>query len=140
MFEKKGEGPFTSDVNYHRYFDEDKLVWVPCDQPSPDPQEGRKFDKEKPRVDLLPGDALIEIGKVLAHGAKKYDDRNWELGMDWNRPFGALLRHLWAWWGGEDIDEDSGLHHLAHAGCNVLFLLTYTLRNTGKDTRSFIRR
>ena len=100
--------------------------------------QGVKFDKEKPRVDLLPGDALLEIAKVLGHGAEKYDDRNWELGMDWHRPFGALLRHLWAWWGGEELDKESGLPHLSHAGCNILFLIAYSLRNKGLDDRSIL--
>ncbi len=101
--------------------------------------EGIKFDQEKIRVDLLPPDALEEISKVLTHGAKKYGDRNWELGMDWNRPYGALLRHLWAWWRGEDYDPESGIHHLAHVGCNILFLLTYSIRKVGKDTRPLIK-
>ncbi len=97
--------------------------------------EGIKFDSEKIRVDLLPPDALEEISKVLTYGAAKYGDRNWELGMDWNRPYGALLRHLWAWWKGEDYDPESGIHHLAHAGCNILFLLSYMKRGVGKDNR-----
>lgn len=97
--------------------------------------EGKKFDKEKLRVDLLPPDALEEIAKVLTFGAQKYGDRNWEYGMKWSRPYGAILRHLWAWWKGEDIDPESGISHLGHAGCNILFLITYHLRKVGMDNR-----
>ena len=61
--------------------------------------------------------------------------RNWEKGMDWSRVYGALLRHLFSWWRGYDKDPETGLSHLAHAGCCVLFLLAYTLRNVGKDDR-----
>jgi hypothetical protein len=35
----------------------------------------------------------------------------------------ALLRHINAWRRGEKCDDESGLHHLAHALCNVAFLL-----------------
>lgn len=97
--------------------------------------EGRKDDQGKPRMELLPGDALNEIAKVLTFGAAKYEDRNWERGMKWGRPFGALMRHMWAWWQGEDKDPETGLSHLAHAACCILFLLSYELRKTGEDDR-----
>lgn len=97
--------------------------------------EGRKDDQGKPRMELLPGDALNEIAKVLTFGAAKYEDRNWERGMKWGRPFGALMRHMWAWWQGEDKDPETGLSHLAHAACCILFLLSYELRKAGEDDR-----
>jgi hypothetical protein len=62
---------------------------------------GCKDDQDKTRWDLLPPDALEEIAKVLTFGANKYNDRNWEKGMKWHRPFGALMRHMWAWWRGQ---------------------------------------
>ena len=62
-------------------------------------------------------------------------ERNWEKGMKWGRPVGALMRHMWAWWQGEDKDAETGLSHLAHAACCILFLLSYELRKTGEDDR-----
>lgn len=53
------------------------------------PQAGVKFDQGKPGYELLPDDALAAIQKVLDFGAKKYAARNWELGMDWTRPWNA---------------------------------------------------
>jgi hypothetical protein len=99
--------------------------------------EGVKHDTGKLPYHLLPSDAVEEILKVLDFGAKKYAARNWELGMDWERPFAALMRHMWAWWRRETDgkDPETGFTHLAHAGCCLLFLLAFELRNTGKDTR-----
>jgi hypothetical protein len=97
--------------------------------------EGKKFDDEKLPWHLLPGDAIEEIVKVLDYGQKKYAPRNWEKGMAWNRPFAALMRHMWAWWRREEKDPETGLSHLAHAGCCILFLLSYTLRGVGEDNR-----
>ena len=95
--------------------------------------EGRKSDTSKNPLDLLPVDALQAVGAVLQYGATKYEPRNWEKGLSWSRVYGAILRHLFAWWRGEDRDPESGLTHLSHAACCLLFLLTYELRKTGKD-------
>ena len=101
----------------------------------PIPSEGRKDDAGKLPWHLLPPDAVDEILEVLKYGADKYAPRNWEQGMDWSRPFSALMRHMWAWWRREPCDNETGLSHLAHAGCCILFLLAYELRKTGKDDR-----
>lgn len=97
--------------------------------------EAMKFDTEKVGVHLLPFDALEGIAKVLDFGAKKYAERNWELGMAWHRPFGALMRHMWEWWKGNDKDPETGLSHLLHAGCCILFLISYEMRGVGTDNR-----
>lgn len=97
--------------------------------------EGKKFDEDKLPWHLLPPDAVEEIVKVLHFGAGKYGDRNWEKGMAWHRPFAALMRHMWAWWRREEADPETGLSHLAHAGCCLLFLLAYEKRVIGSDDR-----
>lgn len=84
-----------------------------------------KFDRGKPRLDLLPTSALEEVAKVMAAGAAKYDDHNWRKGTAWSRYYAAALRHLFAWWRGEDNDPETGLSHLAHATCCLLFILEY---------------
>ena len=98
-------------------------------------EPGVKHDAGKPRLDLIPFDALNDIGLVLDYGAKKYGERNWEKGMSWGRCFGALLRHLGAYWAGEDLDPETRLPHLAHAGCCLLFLSAYRVRKAGTDDR-----
>ena len=97
--------------------------------------EGKKLDDGKLPWHLLPGDAVEEIVGILDFGAKKYAPRNWEKGMSWSRCFSALMRHMWAWWGGESVDKETGKSHLAHAGCCILFLIAYEKRKTGLDDR-----
>lgn len=96
---------------------------------------GIKHDDGKPMLALLPIEALIEVGKVMTFGATKYQAHNWRLGFKFSRVSSAALRHLFAWIAGEDKDPETGLSHLAHAAACVLFLLTYTLQNTGVDDR-----
>jgi hypothetical protein len=83
----------------------------------------------------MPWDAVRAILKVLWFGARKYKERNWEKGMMWSRPFNALQRHMVAWWEGEANDPETGYSHLWHAGCCILFLITYELRRRGQDDR-----
>jgi hypothetical protein len=77
---------------------------------------------------LLPSEALDEIARVYAFGAEKYAAHNWRKGYEWNKSFSAMMRHLWAFWRGEDLDPESGLSHLGHAGFHVLGLLTFWLK------------
>lgn len=95
----------------------------------------RKADHGKIMMELLPPEALMAIAEVFTYGAKKYDARNWERGFDWGRIYGALQRHLMAWWAGEDMDKETGYSHLAHAGCDLLMLLTYEILGAGTDDR-----
>lgn len=97
--------------------------------------EGVKHDAEKNRVELLSSVAIEEIAKVLTFGARKYNADNWRLGMSWRRLIGASLRHIFAFMRGEDRDPESGLSHLAHAGCCIMFLLEYVLTGNGTDDR-----
>lgn len=94
-----------------------------------------KKDEGKNRLELLPILALEETGKVLTLGAKKYADHNWRKGFDWSRLEGACMRHLTAFMRGEDYDPESGLLHLAHLNCEVMFLLEHQLAGYGKDDR-----
>jgi hypothetical protein len=91
---------------------------------------GMKFDgaggdhhKEKPVWHLLPWDEVEEIVRVLMFGAKKYTPNNWMHVKPRIRYYDALQRHMKAWLNGEKKDPETGLAHLAHAGCCLLFLM-----------------
>lgn len=90
---------------------------------------GRKFDGGKLRYGLVPPLALKEMVKVLTFGAEKYEPDNWKFVPDSKRRyFDALQRHLWAWKEGEQIDTESGIHHLAHAMCCLSFLYEHDVK------------
>lgn len=85
---------------------------------------GLKLDAGKPRFSLLPFDAVSRVVDVLEYGAAKYSVNGWtKVEHADDRYFDAALRHLVAWRGGERLDEESGLPHLAHATACLLFLL-----------------
>lgn len=87
-----------------------------------------KYDGEKPQLDLIPAEAIIEIGKVLTFGQSKYGRANWANGIEVSRLLSAAMRHLNQFNSGEDLDPESGLSHVSHAACNMAFLI-WTLQN-----------
>ena len=99
---------------------------------------GVKYDTGKPRMDLLAPEAIEGLASVLDYGAKKYADRNWERGMRWGRCTAAALRHIFAWMRGEDRDPETGLSHIDHAMCCLMFLKAYIARKVGEDDRKRI--
>ena len=99
--------------------------------------EGKKYDGDKAKLYLLPPKSILEVGKVLTYGAEKYDAENWRKVDDLqNRYTSAALRHIFAHIDGEDADEETGLSHLAHAMCCLLFKLEDELLGKGEEERT----
>jgi len=94
-----------------------------------------KSDGYKVRMELLTTLFLQWIARVLTFGAIKYEDHNWSKGFDWSRLIGAAERHLLAFKSGEDWDPETGEHHLAHLGCEIMFLVEHVARGLGNDDR-----
>ena len=99
------------------------------------PDNAIKNDASKVRLDLLPVRPILDVGQVLTFGAVKYQPRNWEKGFAWSRPYAAALRHLFAWWAGETYDKETGLNHLSHALCEIMFLLEFSYTHVEMDDR-----
>jgi hypothetical protein len=95
---------------------------------------GRKFDGGKLEYGLLPPLALEETVKVLTFGAQKYDRDNWKVVPESKRRyFDALQRHVWAWKSGEQNDQETGINHLAHAMCCLMFLYEHDVKYSKED-------
>jgi hypothetical protein len=97
-------------------------------------EQALKFDEGKLDWELLDFSLFEDVVKVLMFGAKKYERNNWRKGHYTIQIFNALLRHLFAYIRGEDIDKESGLSHLGHCGACLMFLIYNT--NTKFDNRS----
>ena len=95
-----------------------------------------RHDKGKLRLDLIPVEWRIELGRLLTAGAIKYDPNNWKKGMAYSRCLGSLNRHLAKWEMGETRDEETNCHHLAAVAWNALALMYYELHGrTDLDDR-----
>jgi hypothetical protein len=93
-----------------------------------------KHDQNKTDWAILPIAPSQEIIKVFEYGAKKYARGNYLEGdgLAYSRVLNSLLRHVYAFMQGQDVDPETGLSHMAHAGCNVYMLLAYELSEPGR--------
>jgi hypothetical protein len=82
-----------------------------------------KEKEGKPRLSLLPWKTITKLSAVYEYGAKKYYEQSWRKGFVWGDIWEGTMRHLTKWWEGEDVDPESGLNHLLHAGFGVLTLI-----------------
>ena len=95
---------------------------------------GIKYDNGKPDYTLLPLDALEQVVEVLTFGASKYDRHNWKKVDNLHQRYSAAaMRHIVAYMKNEDIDEESGYSHLAHAICCLMFMLQEDADNIKQD-------
>ena len=83
----------------------------------------------------IPPEALIALAEHYGRSRDKYPLHNFRGGYDWSLSFDALNRHLWLWWSGEEIDPDSGSHHLTAVAWHALTLMTFVQEGTGTDDR-----
>jgi hypothetical protein len=97
---------------------------------------GARKNGGKVSFSLIPLHLLAGVARVLQGGLIKYKAWNWAKGMPWSVCFDCTMRHLLKWWYmGEDIDTESGEHHLDHAICNLLFLRHYEMAYREGDDR-----
>lgn len=96
---------------------------------------GARYIAGKADLSLIPLATLEDEARVWMYGTGKYKAFNWMKGMPWSVPLACALRHLAAFQAGEDIDEESGQPHLAHAMCNLRMLTLYSKTFTEGDDR-----
>ena len=97
--------------------------------------DGRDTEDPKLMYDLLDAYAMEDVVKVLTKGAIKYSPNNWHKCKGKLRYYAAGMRHLEAWRKGEDLDNESGLPHLAHAMCCLMFISGLTRLHPDDDDR-----
>lgn len=112
---------------YEVYPGNEMWVAIPLDKQNPvtipDPKQA--YGEKKPQLHLIPLAAQEEMARALELGVRKYGERNWLLGDGVNLTtyLSAMARHLALITDGkEDVDPESGAHHLGHimAGCGII--------------------
>ena len=106
-------------------------------EPEPKPAQGMRFNSGKLLMSLVPASFGRYCAAGLTYGAVKYAPHNWRKGFDWSQVLDSLQRHIDAFREGEDLDEESGLPHLALAACNLAFLIEFFDKGKGNDDRFY---
>lgn len=71
---------------------------------------------KKVPMSTVPAAVMAEVGLAMLEGALKYGRHNYRAsGVRASVYYDATLRHLFAWWEGQDLDPDSGLSHVTKA-------------------------
>ena len=74
---------------------------------------------------------LVSASQTATTGGRKFDGGKLQYGLlpplALKATVDALQRHLWAWKEGEQMDTESGKHHLAHALCCLMFLYEHDI-------------
>ncbi|ODS36157.1 MAG: hypothetical protein A7316_10245 [Candidatus Altiarchaeales archaeon WOR_SM1_86-2] len=94
-------------------------------KPKDEPPQGKDTNPKetlgirKVPTHCIPTGPLLELGLAMMEGGRKYGTHNYRaMGARHSVYHDGIVRHLKAWWEGEDIDPDSGLHHLVKImGC-----------------------
>lgn len=104
---------------------------------------GAQKGSKRARFDMIPTDALTILAEHYGIGAEKYqpvvnDEHpngidNWRLGYQWSLSYAAMQRHATQFWGGEDIDQETGSPHLAAVAWHALAMLHWSLNDELKD-------
>jgi len=78
---------------------------------------------------------VAEIGLAMLEGGRKYGRHNYrKIGVRASVYYDAFMRHITAWWEGENIDPDSGLNHLTKAmACLVVLKDAINVNNWVDD-------
>lgn len=90
----------------------------------------------KAPMSTVPPAVLAELGVAMLEGAVKYGKYNYRAaGVRASVYYDALMRHLYAWWEGEDIDNESGLSHITKAIACLTVLRDAQMRGMVTDDR-----
>lgn len=98
-------------------------------------KKASRFNAGKVEGHTLPLLAVTEMFKVGMFGAAKYDSNNYRLPTNSTQYFDCAYRHMVKYLYGQEIDQDSKCHHLAHAAWNILAELEKVLTGTQLDDR-----
>lgn len=91
---------------------------------------------KKAPLSTVPTPVLLEVGLAMLEGARKYGRHNYRIaGVRGSVYYDACLRHLMAWWEGEDIDPDSGLSHITKAMAGLAVLRDSMIKGNWVDDR-----
>lgn len=121
----------TQDFNISSDFGRDKSMSKK--QSNPKIEEGSKKWRQYMTIPVV---VLWEVGAAMLEGARKYGRHNFRAeGVLVSTYIGAAKGHIDQFVEGEDIDSDSGLHHLSKAIASLMVLRDGMLNNKCVDDR-----
>ncbi|MDP2619884.1 MAG: DUF5664 domain-containing protein [Hyphomicrobiales bacterium] len=125
-------------MSSQRYDHDDSEIVPQAENTAAYPDDNPKtvFGLAKPGLSAIPPVALLELGRAMECGRRKYGLMNWRgKRVSSSVYYDAALRHLLAWWDGEDIAADSHILHLSHAMACLSILIDANVSGALNDDR-----
>lgn len=96
----------------------------------------RAMGIKKVSMHTVPVKPLLELALALGEGGHKYGTHNYrDIGVRASTYYAAAMRHLMAYWEGEDIDPESNVHHVVKAIACMFVLRDSQHMNNCTDDR-----
>ena len=95
--------------------------------------KAKRYNKGKPDYSLIDYKSLEPLVRALENGAAKYGRDDWKKGMSIETSLASMLRHIHKFSDGEDIDSESGVHHIGHVMANAMFIIYETNNNRNTE-------
>lgn len=90
----------------------------------------------KAPLSVVPMGVVVEMGVGMLEGTAKYGRHNYRgVGVRSSVYFDATMRHLIAFWEGEDLDPDSGMSHITKALCSLAVWRDAQIQGKCEDDR-----
>lgn len=138
----------SDDQNLIKLFDKTynrlKTKQEQAEQPQDTTDYTIKYDQNKPKLSQFPREAMEAVAEVMEYGARKYGGGTWSR-VEIQRYIDAGARHLYAMQDIDEngkecinfskVDEESGLEHLYHLACNVVYAVALYRREKRNETR-----
>lgn len=133
----------------HYVIDEIKLIkfsenpviaTLPCSAHDSEPKQSLRLNSGKVQTREIDPAFILSIAEVLTKSRAKYDSFNWALPTKLSTPMESFERHFLAFKQGEDIDSESGCHHLAHCATNLMFMLFHLQNNKEYSDDRFFKK
>ena len=101
------------------------------------------YNKGKPAMEMVPFNALLSVADVMGYGETKYvrkspDELNYlhGKGVEPKELLAGAMRHIAKYMLGQEYDDESGMHHIAHAASDCMMALEVIYKRKGQNIKT----
>jgi uncharacterized protein YlaI len=99
-----------------------------------------RYNEGKIQTREIDPNFILGIGEVLTKSRAKYEHFNWCKPTKLSTPYESMMRHLMAFQKGEELDNETGSHHLLHAATNLMFMYYHVINNKEESDDRFFKK
>ena len=94
-----------------------------------------KKQSVKPEPVLVQPEFILGVAGVMTFGVDKHGEYDYLDSHSLSEYYNKAMRHLLAFWSGQDNDPETGLSHLFHAAANLNIMFHLLNKHPDRDDR-----